>query len=58
MELVELELRELLTKYEFPGDDTPIVVGSALKALEGEESEQGTKSIDELMKACLSFGIR
>src|SRR5919204_147948 len=45
LDLVELELRELLSKYEFPGDDTPIIRGSALKALEGEDSEVGTKSI-------------
>ena len=40
-ELVEMEIRELLDAYEFPGDDTPIVVGSALKALEGDDSEIG-----------------
>src|SRR6266545_3170591 len=55
LDLVELELRELLTKYEFPGDDTPIVRGSALKALEGEDSEVGTKSIQRLLEACDSF---
>ncbi len=55
LDLVELELRELLTKYEFPGDDTPIVRGSALKALEGEDSEVGTKSIQKLLEACDSF---
>jgi len=49
LELVELEVRELLTKYEFPGDDTPIIRGSALKALEGDPD--WTKSIDELMEA-------
>jgi elongation factor Tu len=49
LELVELEVRELLTKYEFPGDDTPIIRGSALKALEGDPN--WTKSIDELMEA-------
>ena len=48
LELVEMEVRELLDKYEFPGDDTPIVVGSALKALEGEESELGTESVLKL----------
>jgi elongation factor Tu len=52
LELVEMEVRELLDKYEFPGDDTPIIRGSALKALEGEDSELGTKSIDRLMEAC------
>jgi len=51
LELVELEVRELLTKYEFPGDDVPIVRGSALKAMQGEESELGTGSIDRLMEA-------
>src|SRR5712691_9081102 len=43
LELVELEVRELLSKYEFPGDDIPVVQVSALKALEGDESELGTK---------------
>jgi elongation factor Tu len=55
LELVELEVRELLDKYEFPGDDTPIVTGSALKALEGEESEQGTGSIMRLAEALDSY---
>jgi elongation factor Tu len=55
LDLVDLELRELLSKYEFPGDDTPIVRGSALKALEGEDSEYGTQSISKLMEACDSF---
>ena len=41
LELVEMEVRELLSKYEFPGDDTPIVIGSALKALEGDKGETG-----------------
>ena len=50
MELVELEIRELLTQYEFPGDDIPIVKGSALKALEGDSSDIGIPSIVELMK--------
>jgi elongation factor Tu len=49
LELVELEVRELLTKYEFPGDETPIIRGSALKALEGDPN--WTPSIDELMEA-------
>jgi elongation factor Tu len=53
LELVELEVRELLTKYEFPGDDTPIIRGSALKALEGDPN--WTKSIDELMEAVDNF---
>jgi len=51
LDLVELEVRELLTKYEFPGDDIPVVRGSALKALEGEVSELGTQSIEKLMEA-------
>jgi len=55
LDLVEMELRELLDKYEFPGDDTPIIRGSALKALEGEDSEYGTQSIQKLMEACDSF---
>jgi len=49
LELVELEVRELLSKYEYPGDDIPIIKGSALKALEGDEGELGEKSILELM---------
>ena len=55
LDLVELELRELLDKYEFPGDDTPIIRGSALKSLEGEDSEFGTQSIQKLMDSCDSF---
>jgi len=55
LDLVELELRELLSKYQFPGDKTPIVRGSALKALEGEDSDLGVKSIFVLMDACDSF---
>jgi elongation factor Tu len=51
LELVEMEVRELLDKYEFPGDDTPIITGSALKALEGEDTEQGTQSILRLAEA-------
>ncbi len=51
LELVELEVRELLSSYEFPGDDIPIVKGSALAALEGRDEEIGKKSINELMKA-------
>src|SRR5687768_17359919 len=53
LELVEMEVRELLTKYEFPGDDIPIVAGSALKALEGDE--EGKKKILELMEAVDSY---
>ncbi|RMF51513.1 MAG: elongation factor Tu [Bacteroidetes bacterium] len=55
LDLVELELRELLSKYEFPGDDTPIIRGSALKALEGEDSEYGVQSIQKLLDACDAF---
>ena len=51
LELVEMEVRELLSKYNFPGDDTPIVVGSALKALEGDQSEIGEPSIWRLAEA-------
>jgi len=51
IELVEMELRELLDKYEFPGDDTPIIQGSALQALENPEDEEKTKCIWELMDA-------
>jgi len=51
LELVEMEIRELLDAYEFPGDDTPIIVGSALKALEGDTSEIGAPSIIKLVEA-------
>jgi elongation factor Tu len=51
LELVVMEVRELLSSYEFPGDDTPIVTGSALKALEGDESEIGKPSIVKLIEA-------
>src|SRR3546814_7077240 len=51
MELVEMEVRELLSKYEFPGDDTQIIKGSALKALEGDESEIGVPSVLALVDA-------
>ncbi len=51
LELVELEVRELLDTYEFPGDDTPVITGSALQALNGEDSELGLKSIDRLIEA-------
>jgi elongation factor Tu len=50
LELVELEVRELLSKYEFPGDKTPIVTGSALKALEGDKSELGVPSVVKLVE--------
>ena len=49
LELVEMEIRELLDSYDFPGDDTPIVVGSALKALEGDTSDIGVPSIEKLL---------
>ena len=55
LDLVELEVRELLTKYEFPGDDIPIIRGSALKALEGDASEIGVPAITELMEALDSY---
>ena len=51
LELVEMEVREELSKYEFPGDDTPIIVGSALKALEGDAGEHGIGSIVQLIDA-------
>ena len=55
LELVEMEVRELLDKYEFPGDDTPIVRGSALKALDGDTSETGGDSIIKLCEALDSY---
>ena len=55
VELVEMEVRELLDQYDFPGDDTPIVIGSALKALEGDESEIGTPSIIKLVETLDSY---
>jgi elongation factor Tu len=55
LELVELEVRELLSKYEFPGDDTPIIIGSALKALEGEAGELGEGAILKLADALDSY---
>ncbi len=55
IELVEMEVRELLDQYEFPGDDTPIIIGSALKALEGDESEIGMPSVQKLIDALDSF---
>ena len=51
VELVEMEIRELLTEYEFPGDDTPVIFGSALKALEGDTSDIGIPSIMKLVEA-------
>ena len=55
LELVEMEIRELLSKYDFPGDDTPIIVGSALKALEGDQSDIGEPSILKLAEALDSY---
>jgi elongation factor Tu len=55
VELVEMEVRELLTKYEFPGDKVPVIRGSALKALEGDQSEIGEASIVKLMEALDTF---
>src|SRR6266487_2319300 len=55
LELVELEVRELLSKYDFPGDDIPVVKGSALAALEGKTPELGKNSIAELMTAVDSY---
>lgn len=55
LELVEMEIRELLSKYDFPGDDTPIVVGSALKALEGDQSEIGEPAILKLAEYLDSY---
>jgi elongation factor Tu len=55
LELVEMEIRELLDKYEFPGDDTPIIRGSALKALEGDTSEIGEGSVIALAAALDSY---
>jgi elongation factor Tu len=51
LELVEMEVRELLSSYDFPGDDTPIVTGSALKAMEGDDSELGEQSVIKLIEA-------
>ena len=55
LELVEMEVRELLSKYEFPGDDTPVIKGSALKALEGDQSEIGVPAIIKLVEALDSY---
>ncbi|APZ44087.1 elongation factor Tu [Acidihalobacter ferrooxydans] len=55
LELVEMEVRELLDSYEFPGDDTPIVTGSALKALEGDQSEIGVPAVLKLVEAMDSY---
>ena len=55
LELVDMEVRELLAKYDFPGDDTPIIMGSALKALEGDQSPIGVPSILKLVEALDTF---
>jgi len=56
LELVEMEIRELLDQYEFPGDDTPIIVGSALMALEGkDDNEMGTSAVKKLVEALDSY---
>ena len=55
LELVEMEVRELLDEYEFPGDDTPIIRGSALKALEGDSGEIGIQAVQKLMDAVDSY---
>ena len=55
LDLVELEVRELLTQYKFPGDKVPVIIGSALKALEGDKSEMGEGSIMKLMDAIDSY---
>jgi elongation factor Tu len=55
IELVEMEVRELLSSYDFPGDDTPIIVGSALKALEGDQSDIGAGAIKKLVDAMDSY---
>jgi elongation factor Tu len=51
LELVEMEVRELLSEYDFPGDDVPVIIGSALRALEGDEGELGEQSVLELLEA-------
>ena len=55
LELVELEVRELLSKYKFPGDEIPVVIGSALKALEGDTGEMGELAVTKLMAAIDSY---
>ena len=55
LELVELEVRELLSKYQFPGDDIPIITGSAIKAIEGDQSDIGVPSIMKLLEAVDSY---
>ncbi len=55
LELVEMEVRELLDRYEFPGDDTPIIIGSALKALEGDTGELGVPTVQKLVETLDSY---
>jgi elongation factor Tu len=55
LELVEMEVRELLDQYDFPGDDTPIIVGSALKALEGDTSDIGMPAVQKLIETLDSY---
>jgi len=55
LELVEVEVRELLSKYDFPGEKTPVIIGSALKALEGDKGEQGEEAIFKLAEALDSY---
>ncbi|MBT3563634.1 MAG: elongation factor Tu, partial [Gammaproteobacteria bacterium] len=55
LELVDMEIRELLDAYEFPGDDTPIIVGSALKALEGDTSDIGVPAVQKLVETLDSY---
>ena len=55
LELVEMEIRELLDQYEFPGDDTPIIIGSALKALEGDSSDIGAPAVQKLVEILDSY---
>ena len=55
LELVEMEIRELLDQYEFPGDDTPIIIGSALKALEGDTSDIGMPAVQKLLRLWMSI---
>ena len=55
LELVEMEVRDLLSTYEFPGDDTPIITGSALKAFEGDDSDIGVPSVMKLVEQMDSY---
>ena len=55
LELVEMEIRELLDQYEFPGDDTPIIIGSALKALEGDSADIGAPAVQKLVETLDSY---